>query len=212
MGGARPRPILSKFDGTGQAAAHSLNNGRAESGRCSGSAYYSYMFGCNITHNVPACICTSLLIANDALYARPMDLLLIVELEAEAWRRVYHLLAVKASMSTGTPAYFSFSGSRGYQQSSSPRAMALISAYREMLASTRFALDGTVQRQASQGVQGVAATHFVSGRYIYPTSVHTEFSGSANPPVERFEYHDSRHHAHLRPSVDTSNIFLSWLE
>lgn len=62
--------------------------------------------------------CVSRLIANDELYARPMDLFLMVEREAEDWPRTQYLLAVQVSMATDNPGY-SYSGSRVYQQSSS---------------------------------------------------------------------------------------------
>ena len=61
--------------------------------------------------------CVSRLIVNDELYARPMELFLMVEREAEAWPRTYHLLAVHASMSTDDLGY-AYSGGRDYQQSS----------------------------------------------------------------------------------------------
>ena len=54
--------------------------------------------------------CVSRLIANDELYARPMDLFLMVEREAEDWPRTQYLLAVQVSMATDNPGY-SYSGS-----------------------------------------------------------------------------------------------------
>ena len=153
--------------------------------------------------------CTSTLIVNDEVYSRPMQLFLMVEREAEAWPRTYHLLtAVQGSMPKIHFGY-SHSGSRRYQQSSSvSNGSHLCPSKRTGVNQNCAGYTGqTIQRQISQGVRKVGGTHFsFEHNYIYPASARRAFSGTVVTPEGRIESQDVRQHPHLRYD-DTAGRF-----
>ena len=147
-------------------------------------------------------------IANDELYSRPVQLFLMVEHEAEAWPRTYHLSVVQEYMSTDNLRY-SHSGSQRYQQSSS------VSNGSHFCPSKRTGVEQncagytgrTIQRQISQGVRNVGGTHFsFEHSYIYPASNVVVFLDRWLL-LKRLESKDFRQHPHFRCYDDTAGRF-----
>ena len=133
--------------------------------------------------------CTSQLIVNDELCSRPVQLFLMVEREAEAWPRTYHLTAVQDSMSMDNLSYShsdnlsdSHSGSRRYQQSSSVSSGSHFCPSRGATGITknRGGYAGrTIQRKTSQGVRRAGGTPSSAWHNnIYPAFSRVIFSGS----------------------------------